>query len=251
VKKRLRMPTFEIICLAKSTKHGGMCIAGIKTDGSGWLRPVSNKRDGTLYPEHHTLEDGSELKLFDIIRIQCSRPQPKNHQPENWLIEPNKLWKIVGTPTLYQVQQLLNPEVKKQSSSELLGNSDKQVCYDDLKISAAQSSLALIKPHQLQWEINLAQKKFRANFLLGGTTYNLPITDLLWRSKLEYLKEGIYSCEEVIEELKLENYDSNDFLLTISLGEPFSQTETEKEFCYKLVAAVINVADVKKRFGWS
>jgi hypothetical protein len=35
------MPTFEMICLAKSSKRGGICIAGLKTDGSGWLRPVS------------------------------------------------------------------------------------------------------------------------------------------------------------------------------------------------------------------
>ncbi|MBD2516398.1 hypothetical protein H6G93_15520 [Nostoc sp. FACHB-973] len=245
------MPTFDIICLAKSTKHGGMCIAGIRTDGLGWFRPIANKKDGTLYPEHYTLEDGREPQVFDIIRIQCSRPQRRYHHPENWLIEPNKLWKIVGTPTLSQVQQLLNPEVIKHSSSaELLGNSDKRVCYNDLKLVAAESSLALIKPRELQWEINPEHKKYRANFSLGGTSYNFTITDPLWKSQLKYLEEGIYSCEEVIEKLELENYDCNNFLLTISLGEPFSPTETEEEFCYKLVAAVINVADIKKSFGW-
>lgn len=245
------MPTFEIICLAKSTKHGGICIAGIKTDGSGWLRPVAHKKDGTLYPEHYTLEDGNEPQIFDIIKIPCSKPQPKFHQPENWVIEPNKLWKLLGTPTLSQVKQLLNPEVKKHCDfPELLGNLDTRVCYDELKISAAQSSLALIKPREIEWEINPYQK-FRANFSLGGTVYNLPITDPLWKSQLECLEEGIYSCEEVIDKLELDNYDPNSFLLTISLGEPFTHTEIEPESCYKLVAAVINVADVKKRFGWN
>ena len=53
------MQTSDIICLAKSSKHGGICIAGIKTDGSGWLGPTFNKRNGTLYPGNYTTKDGS------------------------------------------------------------------------------------------------------------------------------------------------------------------------------------------------
>lgn len=242
------MPNFEIICLAKSTKHGGICIAGIKTDGSGWLRPVSNKKDGTLYPEHYTLEDGSEPELFDIIRIPCTKPEPKCHQPENWLIQPNKFWKFIGNCTLFQAQQLLNPEIKNNSfSPELLGNTESKIDYEELTKSAFQSSLALIKPRELQWQITSyqGQKKCRAIFTLGENLYDLPITDPIWKSLLSSLKEGTYECEEVIEKLDLQNFESDKFRLTISLGEPF------EGYCYKLVAAIINVADVKQRFGWS
>jgi hypothetical protein len=41
-----------------------------------------------------------------------------------------------------------------------------------------------------------------------------------------------------------------DIVLYDILKPRLSPTETEEEFCYKLVAAVINVADIKKCFGW-
>ena len=240
------MAIFEIICLAKSTKHGGICIAGLKTDGSGWLRPVSNKRDGTLYPEHYTLKDGREPELFDIIKIPCTKPEPKYHQPENWIIDQNKLWSIGGSCNLCQAQQLLNPEVKKHScASELLGNSGCQIEYEDLRKSRAEYSLALIKPCEIRWKITSyeGRKKSRAIFKLSSNEYNLPITDPVWNSLLFSLKEGTYDCEEVIEELSLQDFEPNKFILTISLSEPFEGR------CYKLVAAVINATDVKKRLG--
>ncbi|MDB9318435.1 DUF488 domain-containing protein [Nodularia spumigena] len=76
------------------------------------------------------------------------------------------------------------------------------------------------------------------------------------KNDLEYFlrkigeEEGIYSCEEVIEELKLHQFEPDQFRLTISLSEPFIPSGQEKKFCYKLVVAVINVADVKQRLGW-
>ncbi|MFM2063544.1 MAG: hypothetical protein RLZZ507_3215 [Cyanobacteriota bacterium] len=238
---------FDIICLAKSTKHGGLCIAGIKTDGSGWLRPISNKKDGTLYPEHYITKNGKVPELFDIIRVHCIQPEPKFHQPENWVIATNKSWEIIDTATLEQARKLLNPEIAKHSSAqELLGNSERKVNYEDLKKSPAQSSLALVKPRQLQWYIKTEQneKKFRANFWLNGNKYDLPITDYVWKSKLDDLEDGLYSCEEVIEILELKNFEPDKFTLTISLGEPFDG------FCYKLIAAVINVAEIKTNLGW-
>ncbi|MDB9373752.1 dual OB domain-containing protein [Nodularia sphaerocarpa] len=247
------MPIFEIICLAKSTKHGGICIAGLKTDGSGWLRPVSHKRDGTLYPEHYTLTNDSEPQLFDIIRISCTKPEPKCHQPENWLIDSRKSWEVLGSLTLSQARSLLIPEIQRHSSPELLGTSDKQIFYENLEKSSAQSSLALIKPDQIQWQVKKKfhnEKKFRCLFFLSGSFYDLPITDPIWTDKLDYFEEGIYSCEEVIEELKLYNFEPDKFRLTISLSEPFIPFGQEKKSCYKLVAAVINVADVKQRLGW-
>lgn len=247
------MQTFDIICLAKSTKHGGICIAGMKTDGSGWLRPVSNKSDGTLYPEHYTIRDGLEPHLFDIIRIPVMRHEPKFYQPENWVIVPNKSWEIIGTPAKNQIQQLLIPEIEKHSSAEeLLGNLSHNFNYEDLKNVPVHSSLALIKPHKIEWKITSYDnnKKFKAIFLLNKTLYTLPITDPIWIAKLNSLEEGIYSCKEVIEKLNLENFEADKFRLTISLSEPYQPPGQEEKFCYKLVASVINVTDISQRLGW-
>lgn len=247
------MLVFEIICLAKSTKHGGICIAGLKTDGSGWLRPVSNEEDGTLYPEHYTFRDDREPELFDIIRIPCIKPAPQCHQPENWLIDSSKSWQVLGSLTLSQAQRLLKPEIQRHyCSPQLLGSSDKQISYENLEKSPAQSSLALIKPEKIEWQVKkkFYEKKFRCRFCLSGTLYDLPVTDPIWTDKLDYFEEGTYSSQEVIQELQLDNFDPDQFRLTISLGEPFISSGQEKRFCYKLVAAVINVADVKHRLEW-
>ncbi|MDD1414094.1 hypothetical protein MEN41_05310 [Dolichospermum sp. ST_con] len=249
------MLTFDIICLAKSTKLGGICLAGIKTDGTGWLRPISNRRDGTLYPEHYTTRDGQEPELFDIIRIPFIRHEPKCHHPENWLIHYSDKWQILGKATLKQAQILLKPEIKQSSSQpQLLGNFDRRIRYEDLQISPIKSSLTMINPEQLKWEIKYnSQKKksFRCLFSLCGNSYDLPITDPIWIDKLSFLEEGIYSCEEIIEKLNLDNFEPDKFRLTISLSEPFQpSSQSEEIFCYKLVASVINVADTSKRLGW-
>lgn len=246
---------FDIICLAKSTKHGGICLAGIKTDGTGWLRPVSNKKDGTLYPEHYTVRDGREVQLFDVVKIPFLKYEPKCHQPENYLIHYSYKWQILGQATLEQVRELIKPEIKKNSSEpKLLGNFEKRIRYQDLEISPIKSSLTMINPEELKWQVkyNSSHKKtYRCLFYLCGNFYDLPITDPVWIDKIGFLKEGIYSCEEVIEKLNLNNFEPDQFRLTISLSEPFQpQFQSEEIFCYKLVASVINVTDIIKRLGW-
>ncbi|WP_353932921.1 hypothetical protein WJM97_10180 [Okeanomitos corallinicola TIOX110] len=249
------MLTFDIICLAKSTKHGGLCIAGIKTDGSGWLRPISNRRNGTLYAEHYTTRDGREPQLFDIIRIPLIRHQPECHHPENYLIHYSYKWQILGKASLEQVKNLLKPEIKRSSTKpNLLGNFDKQICYEDLQVTPLKSSLAMINPDNLEWEVRYNKqnnKTVRCLFSLCDNFYDLPITDPVWIEKMNYLEEGIFSCKDVIKKLNLENFEADKFRLTISLSEPFQPYyPSQLEYCYKLVASVINVADISKHLGW-
>ena len=244
------MITFEIICLAKSIKNGSFCIAGLKTDGSGWLRPVSDREDGTLYLQNLTLDNGNEPQLFDIIKIHFIKERIQYHQPENWVIDRNKVWDFIGRATLEQAQKLINPEViKHHNFPKLLGNLENKTNYEDLKKAPAESSLALIMPNQIQWCINTFSNKRKATviFSLGETSYNFPITDPVWKSKLEQLNDGRYSSKELIDKLELEHFDPKKFFFTISLGEPFAPSNSEQKFCYKLVASVINSSDVKKR----
>ena len=246
------MPTFEIICLANSSKPGGRCIAGLKTDSSGWFRPVSSIGNGALSWRNYSLDNGNEPQLFDIVRVSCSAHCSKCHQPENWVIN-GQSWEFVGLPSLEQIRKLLNPEVNKNSASpKLFGNLDRKICYSTFKQNPALSSLAIIKPYGLEWIVERFEneKKYKAKFLLGGFEYKLPVTDPIWKKHLSSLDENKYSSEQVIEELELKNFDPNNFLLTISLGEPFPSDAVEGEqFCYKLIAAVINTSEVKKRLG--
>ncbi len=56
----------DIICLANSRKLTGRCVAGLRTDGMGWVRPVSALPDGTLSMKDYTLDHGNEVELLDI-----------------------------------------------------------------------------------------------------------------------------------------------------------------------------------------
>ena len=243
------MPSFKMICLANSFKHGGRCIAGFKTDGSGWLRPISSKFDGTLYEEHYTLANGQEPQLFNIIKIECTQPRPEWHQPENWIIS-NRRWQLVGYPTREQLNNLLAKEIKRATNSPtLLSNQSDRIEWD-LQHNPPPASLCLIHPPTIQWQLSTKpysnKKKFRAIFSLQETQYNLGITDPIWQNILNQLPDGEYTSEQIVDQLELENFNPDRFLLTISLSEPFQPSELDPIYCFKLVAAVINAENVVK-----
>lgn len=245
------MRTFEIICLANSLKHGGRCIAGFKTDGSGWLRPVSSKTDGTLHEEHYTLPNGQEPELFNILKIECDRPYSCSHQPENWIVS-DRPWQFMGWPTTDQLNQLLKPEINKTNNSlTLLGNYSDRIELEVLQNNPACASLCLLKPQKLLWKVSTfsRRRRYRAIFKFNGTQYNLGITDPHWKQQLDRLNDGEYTCEQAITVLALENFDPTKFLLTISLSEPFQYSEEDPLCCFKLVAAVVNTAKVRSFLG--
>jgi hypothetical protein len=71
----------------------------LRLDGAGWLRPVSNKDVGQLYPEHYTMDNRKEIGLLDVAEIELARATPSLSQPENWLIKTSwflrKRWRFV------------------------------------------------------------------------------------------------------------------------------------------------------------
>jgi len=90
------MPAIEMICLANSIKLGGRCVAGLKTDGTGWVRPVSNRLERELTSMHYRLTNGTPVNLLDLVRLKLAEEKPLPHQPENVLIEKEPWELIVG-----------------------------------------------------------------------------------------------------------------------------------------------------------
>lgn len=223
------MPTRRIVCLANSRKHGGRCIAGLRLDGGGWLRPVGPDRDGELSPNHYTLDDGTEPKILDVIDVTVSRPRPEPHQPENWLIG-KAPWKLITRPGGSELVKILRPRLVK--TRYLFRNKYDRLAETAVTSRPGISSLTLVEPQQLHWRMALrrGRRQFRATFEYKGTEYDLAITDPAWEQRLGELKlkpDVQYSARAV----KLKSNDR--VLLTSSLGEPFEGN------CYKLVAAVI------------
>ena len=227
------------ICLANSRKHGGRCVAGIRTDGGGWIRPVSRGSSGTLSRGHYTLDNRSEAGLLDVIEVEVSAPRAEPHQPENWVLG-REHWGfidwILGTPQWRLIERIevakALPSLEQFTSHgpDLLCGQEGRVSYTDLNNSPAPASLALIEPSNVSFIVAESSKgriQTRAGFQFGGKHYALPLTDPKWERILSNSTLGIHRPESagVTPQQRL--------FFTISLGEPFNGE------CFKLVAAVI------------
>src|SRR5262245_8566645 len=114
------MPVIEIICLANSRKHQGRCVAGLTTDGGGWIRPISNTPDGSLLAHHYTLTNGTEARVMDVLWMEVDQPRPENHHPENWIVGKAK-WQLVRRAASIHDYKELFLRYRVQGP-ELLGN---------------------------------------------------------------------------------------------------------------------------------
>jgi hypothetical protein len=72
----------EFVCLANSRLQDGRSVAGLRTDGEGWVRLVG--RNGPLERKVYTMEDGREVGLLDVVRAQAVGPSAVKNQPENY-----------------------------------------------------------------------------------------------------------------------------------------------------------------------
>lgn len=203
----------------------GRCIAGLTNEGE-WVRPVGDG-DGTLYANSYVLDSGSEAALLDVIQVPVRQHTPEPHQPENWRVG-NSKWEHVGRLTPRSAETFLSRHAV--DGPDLFGNRSDRLSWDELLRQPAESSLALVLPDDLRWQIttNLrGNRQTRALFVLGDAAYNLSVSDLVWEARLKDLPHGIHSSAAA-------GLAADDAVfLTISVSEPLEGK------CYKLVAAVI------------
>lgn len=227
------MPLLHMICLANSRKLKGRCIAGVRTDGKGWVRPVTLHDYGALSPAECTLDDGSEPQMLDLIEVDLAEPRPEPRQPENWLLG-RRSWRLIARPAPDELRPLLRPCLVR--GPLLFGDESDRIPYATFRWAPAPASLAFVAPKYVQWRITVdlyhpAKLKVRACFTLGGAQYDLALTDPRCEQQLAGLPPGLYPFSAA-------GFAHDDWpLLTISLGEPFGADQC----CYKLVAGVTAV----------
>ena len=217
-----------MICLANSVKLGGRCVAGLRRDGAGWVRPVSSLPDGTLTSRHYLLDNRKPAGLLDVVRLSLNEPKPEVYQPENWVLEDTP-WRLIGTLSTNQANTILCSAL--DNGPLLLGNASDRLSIDQLGDRPVSASLALIEPEDLSWEVTTnikGHRQTRALFKFSGNWYCLAVTDPLWRVRLGGLALGTYSRNEC------QLTSSDKILFTVSLGKPMANGK-----CFKLVAGVI------------
>lgn len=232
------MGAAEIICMANSRKLGGRCIAGLKTDGGGWVRPVSADQGGALLPHQCRVDDGTEARTLDVIRLDLSGPLPQSYQPENWLVSNKMPWRLISRPAPESLIQIICSNLV--SGPSLLGNTNDRVPAVSFSGTSAPSSLALVIPNNPRLRVTrdvTSRKQVRAIFEISRTYYDLVVTDPVWERKLSNHPEGDYR-------LTAAGLKPDDrVLFTVSLGEPFNG------YCYKLVAAIILLPESWRNFS--
>lgn len=179
----------HLFVLAKSMKHWpGVCVAGreVRGDGrryriGGWIRPVSSRKAGELYPPDIELTSGDEPEVFDFIEISLERSTSDPLQPENWLIASGSKWRRVNE--LYKQPRL--PAIVETPQSVWRQREDRtdRVADDFLRQHPPKASLywlhvPCVTAH-FEWEHRegRARKRYRAAFAYHGVEYKLNITD--------------------------------------------------------------------------
>jgi hypothetical protein len=218
------MPPCDLLCLANSRKLGGHCVAGLRLDGSGWVRPTGTLPDGILLAANYTLDDGTEATPLDVIRVGLRVHQPAPHQPENWVIDGSR-WTLRARPASANLADLLRRALVR--GPDLLGSVTDRATYADFLKQAASASLALVAPDAMHvyHQSFHGKKRVRGQFSLGAgeqaALYDLSITEPHWEELV--ICQGPRTLRQV----------NGKFIVTISLGEPFVGES------YKLITAII------------
>ena len=209
----------RIICLANSTRPGGRCIAGIDVDTGEWVRPLARANNRAITWEIRNLE-GEEPNLLDVIEIPIEDSGPDNGcQPENRLIQSGK-WRKVG-------QKRPSAVLKYCENDDIIlhNHEDRVVASFFDGIPRIQwKSLQLVRNRNVRFYLDYWGKR-RAVFRDGQGHYlELAVKDPVFLKKL------------------VKNEDiSEDCIMAISLAGPWSLSDTEIKYCYKLVAGVIEM----------
>jgi len=222
------------VCLARSRKYGGCCIAGKTASSSGygnWIRPTGTNPGGALIERETCLDDGSTAALLDLVTVHIQeKDEEVAYQAENYRICRGIPWKKEGTVHYGKIGELADkPETLwKNNYSSGAGMND---FVPVSMLGGTAQSLYLIRPFALKL---LAEPprgpgspiSVRAKFIYGGVGYNLKVTDFRFYR---------------MERDEIETLDLRGAFLTISLGLPFTPESRAGGVpeCYKLVAAVL------------
>lgn len=241
------MENLLMVVLAKSYKPGGRCIAGRLVEYTGektvnvgrWVRPVANDNTGhgALTDQMYLYEDGTEVRVLDIVEIPILRHFPIAGQPENYVIDDSKRWKKISSLRAGSIPNISEniADVWNDPNAEshiVTANYDQN--------GLISQSLCLVKPGNLLITLSNEfndyeqryKKKIVASFSYLGVNYeNISVTCPSTRRILtnQYPNEG---QEAVTMPLK----KGDDYVLCMSLSPRFGSDEHH----YKLVATVFD-----------
>lgn len=213
----------DLLCLARSTKHGDRCVAGVSIEDGEWVRPVSALDDGRLRSSDCLTTQGHVPEPLDTVRVFVESHAPEGHQPENWRIT-DRTWEMVDRGRSEGDIELL-AEVF-ETGPEIFGDTNRRIPHSQVEQSSVDGSLSLVAPTNTDFDST--GSSVRVKFTLDGARYNLSLTDLRWSQKIRQEDLDYGPATAFLGE-------HDDLLFTVSLG-----TEHEGAH-YKIAAGVVPV----------
>jgi hypothetical protein len=175
------MPTCEVLMLAVTKMHGGVCIAGMRAEpdpvtGLRWVRPT--REFGHVLLGDITAPDGAVLQPFDVAELHLRFPRPQPPHSEDWIAD------FCHRP---RVVRCLEGDRRTGFLRKYLDSAPDQV------LVLQERSLCLIKPEWVRGSFRLDGYSggfdARLAFGLNGRPYlgsyakgGLAVTDLKWRA---------------------------------------------------------------------
>ncbi len=223
--------TKRIVCLANSRKLSGRCIAGrelVDNFPGDWIRPISTPGHPEIPERKCQYENGSDLRLLDIVDIPLQKHQPWDHQQENWLLDPQDGWIKVDEYSWNDLQKLseiggtlwqngYHTRTTKGYNNQIpLDQAKKETCSLKL-IHVNKLSLHVYAPYKDYGKPE--ERRVQGKFHFSDNYYSIRVTDP--------------DIEEAYLKREDGDYNLGECYLTISLGNPFNG------FCHKLIAAVM------------
>lgn len=219
------MQALTFICLAKSWKSGGMCLAGkalVRNEIRSWVRPVSRHDEGGVSKLECCYANYAEPRLREIVTCGFERPCPDGMQTENFYIS-DRTWSRNGFYGKSLFACLDQPD-----SLWAVGHSSRHGCNDAMPADLAQQyrqSLYLVFLESAV--IHVAEEGSsaeprpvaRISFTYKDCDYKLKITDIDVSGAFLQKPAG--------------EYPLRDCFMTVSCSRPFHGK------CYKLAAGLI------------
>ncbi len=176
------MPPCEVLILAVTKMHGGVCIAGMTTEpdpvsGLRWVRPI--REHGHVLLGDITTAEGQVLRPFDVVEFRLLRPCPAPPHTEDWVTD-----FVHHRP---RVVRRLEGERRASFLTRYLDTAPRQV------LESQHRSLCLIKPdwvkgcfrldpysghYEARMAFGLGRQSYIGSYAKGG----LSVTDLKWRA---------------------------------------------------------------------
>ncbi|MBI2875315.1 MAG: hypothetical protein HYY20_00345 [Candidatus Tectomicrobia bacterium] len=210
----------DLVILAVTKMHGGVCTAGIDVDGT-WVRPVRSTArrvgecdtitDYCLLPIDFFHGGQSHLVNGGVSRIWLTSPVPVRPHIEDWMLDPQQ-----------------KPRLLRKLSEAEQAEFFARHCDPDLSVLVpdAERSLGLFLPDAFTFSFSLNRSGtdigVRAAFTIGGRSFsNIGCTDLRLRALGRRLLERSAGIPRTLGQADFERRGKRSTYLALGLSRRY------------------------------